>query len=207
MAEPTVLVHACCAACLLGILDAVRRHGRPVVYYDNPNVQPLVEFRRRLKAVQVLADREHLDLVYDDWYDPKAWLRAVPWDRPDRCRACYRLRLNEAARVAAARRIPRFTTTLLVSTHQDHEAVRAAGEAAAAAHGVAFLYEDWRALAEAGHDAARRYDLYRQQYCGCLFSEEARYRETGLHLYKGPGGGSRVPAADAADTPDEGDAS
>ncbi|MBE3069047.1 MAG: epoxyqueuosine reductase QueH [Planctomycetes bacterium] len=189
MTEPTLLVHVCCGVCVAALLEPLRRLGAPVLYFHNPNIQPLIEFRRRLKAAQTLAEREGLDLVADARYDPKAFLRAVPWDRPERCVACYRLRLSATARLAAERGIPAISTTLLASTHQDHAAVRAVGEEEAARQGVAFHYEDWRPLAARGHDEAKRLSLYRQQYCGCLFSEEERFAPTALHLYRGGRGG------------------
>ncbi len=145
---------------------------------------PLLEFRRRLKSIQVLADREGLDLKVDDRYDARAWLRSVPWERPERCLACYRRRLGETARVAAEAGIGAITTTLLASTHQDHEAVRRIGEEAAEARGLTFHHEDWRPLSEAAQREAKHLHLYRQQYCGCLFSEEERFASTTRHLWR-----------------------
>jgi len=184
-----LLVHACCGECAAAILEPLRRSGPFTLYFTNPNIQPLLEFRRRAKSVQVLADAERLDLLLDLRYDPKAFLAAVPWDRPARCEACYRLRLAETARVAAERGFEAITTTLLVSVHQDHEAVRRIGEKEAAARGLRFHYEDWRPLAERGPAEARRRNLYRQQYCGCLFSEQERFAPTRKHVYRGAGGG------------------
>jgi len=180
-----LLVHVCCGECVAAILEPLRRLGPFTLYFHNPNIQPLIEFRRRAKSVQTLADHEGLQVLVDMRYDPKQWLGAVPWDRPDRCLACYRLRLGETARMAAERDFAAVTTTLLASVHQDHDAVRAVGQDEAAARGVAFHYEDWRPLAERGHEEAKRRSLYRQQYCGCLFSEEERFAPTRLHLYRG----------------------
>ena len=186
--NPPLLVHACCAECLAGLLGPLARQGRWAALFYNPNIHPLLEFRRRLKSVQVFADRERIELILDGRYDPKAWLRAVPWDRPERCLACYRRRLEETARVAAERAFGAITTTLLGSIHQDHEAIRRIGEEGAAARGLAFHYEDWRPLAAQGHVEAKRLNLYRQQYCGCLFSEEERFGPTRLHLFRGETG-------------------
>ena len=183
------MVHACCGECAAAILEPLRRYGSFALYFTNVNIQPLLEFRRRAKSVQVLADAERLDLLMDLRYDPKRFLAAVPWDRPERCEACYRVRLAETARVAAERGCEAITTTLLVSVHQDHEAVRRIGEEMAAARGLAFHYEDWRPLAPRGAAEARRRNLYRQQYCGCLFSEQERFGSTHTHVYRGEGGG------------------
>jgi predicted adenine nucleotide alpha hydrolase (AANH) superfamily ATPase len=192
MTEPALLVHACCGPCLAAVLEPLREVGPFAALFYNPNVQPLLEFRRRLKAVQVLADQEKLPLIVDDRYDPKAFLAGVPWDRPERCLACYRLRLGETARVAAARGIPAFTTTLLASTHQDLAAVRRVAAEAAAEAGVRFHDADWRSFAPRGAEEARRRRLYRQAYCGCLFSEQERFARTTKHLYRGEGGGELV---------------
>jgi len=178
MTEPTLLVHACCGPCLAAILDRVRRFGRLAIYFYNPNIHPLLEFRRRAKGVQTLADQERLDLVADDRYDLKGFLRSVPWDRPARCVACWRMRLGRTAEVARERGFSQMTTTLLASEHQDHETIRRIGEETAAERGLVFYYEDWRPLAAQGREEAKRRSLYRQQYCGCIFSEEERFGPT-----------------------------
>jgi len=181
----SLLVHVCCGQCAAAILEPLRRLGPFTLYFHNPNIHPLIEFRRRAKGVQVLAEHERLPCIVDDRYDLKAWLRALPWDRPERCLACWRMRLAQTAATAAERGFAAITTTLLASTHQDHEAVRAIGAEEAARRGVAFHYEDWRSLAARGHEEARRRNIYRQQYCGCIFSEEERFAPTRLHLYRG----------------------
>lgn len=184
-----LLVHSCCGQCAAAVLEPLRRLVPFTLYFYNPNIQPLLEFRRRAKSLQVLAGAERLDLLVDLAYDPKRFLGSVPWDRPDRCEACYRLRLAETARTASERGFGAITTTLLVSVHQDHEAVRRIGTEEAAARGLAFHYEDWRPLAERGPREAKRRSLYRQQYCGCIFSEQERFAPTLRHLYRGEGGG------------------
>ena len=185
-----VLVHVCCAACELALLEPLRRVGRVALHFHNPNIHPLIEFRRRLTAVQVLAERERLELFADDRYGLREFLaRTAPWDRPARCLACWRMRLSETARLAAEKGFEAITTTLLSSSHQDHEAIRRIGEEEAAAKGLAFHYEDFRPLAAKAHEEAKRMNLYRQQYCGCIFSEEERFAPTRLHLHRaGPTG-------------------
>jgi epoxyqueuosine reductase len=165
------------------------------VFFFNPNVHPLLEFRRRLKAVQVLADHERLPLVAAGAYGLESFLDALGPRRsaPDRCRVCYQMRLDAAAAHAAAHAFPRFTSTLLVSPQQDREAICRIGHEAASRHGVTFLDTDWRARHDLGLDLARRRQLYRQQYCGCIFSEADRYRDSAEHLYR-PQSLGRVPA-------------
>ena len=188
-----VLLHICCAPCAIGPLEALHGEGHAVTgLFYNPNIHPLIQFRRRLKAVKVYNEREHLPMIYDEEYGLVRFLDAV--HRPDeaaalqpgvRCECCYRLRLSRAAHVAHERGMDAFTTTLLSSKHQNHEAIRRMGEEMAATHGVTFLYRDLRPLADASHEAARRRHLYLQNYCGCIFSEWERFRDTAQHLYRG----------------------
>jgi len=188
MSEPTLLVHTCCGLCLAALLDPLRRFDRFTVYFFNPNIQPLLEFRRRAKSVHVLAEQQRLDAIVDERYDAKTFLKSVPWDRPQRCLACYRMRLKATAEMAAEKGFSAFTTTLLASGHQDHEAVRRIGREEAAPRGLRFVEEDWRPLAARGHEEAKRRGLYRQQYCGCLFSEQERFEDTQANRYRGPSG-------------------
>ena len=182
------------AAAMSGGVDSsvaamvLRDEGHEVVgCFENPNIHPLIEFRRRLKAQKVLAERVGLEMIYTETYGLREWLEAVRWrstERPERCADCYRLRLERVAALACERGLEAFTTTLLVSRHQNHALVRRIGQQCARARGVPFLYRDWRPLAEPTHEEARRMNLYLQQYCGCVFSEWERYRDTTRHLYR-----------------------
>ena len=188
MANDALLVHTCCAPCLCALLGQLKhRSGGFVAYFSNPNVHPLIEFRRRLKAVQVLADRDALSLIVDADYGLETFLDAVGGQRarPERCRICYRLRLEAAARCAAEHGLGAFTSSLLVSPQQDREAICEVGHAAGDRHGVRFDDTDRRSLHPLGLELATRKQLYRQQYCGCIFSEFERYRHTTRHLYRG----------------------
>ena len=187
---PKILIHACCAHCLgktLAGLAAEPGGCEPVVYWGNPNIHPLIEWRRRLKAVKMLAERAKLPLVADETYGLVEFCRAVHGHEavPERCRRCYALRLGRAAREARAAGCAVFTSTLVTSRHQDPALIRAAGEAAAAAEGVAFLYRDWRE-AEADPELVKM--LYHQSYCGCVFSEYDRFKDTRTHLWPPAGG-------------------
>ena len=196
-ASEPILVHACCAPCLCALLDPLREGGATVsAFFHNPNIHPFLEFRRRLKACQVLADRERLPLVADGAYGLEGFLDAIGSQRarPGRCMACYAMRLEATARCAAERGFPRFTSTLLVSPQQDREAICELGHAAARRHGVAFDDTDRRHLHDAGLERARQLQLYRQQYCGCIFSEHERYRDTPVELYPGARTASAVGA-------------
>ena len=183
-----ILIHACCAHCLGKLLADLKNRpdaGAPVVYWFNPNIHPLIEYRRRLKAVKMLVERAQLPLIADETYGLVEFCRAVHGHEgaPERCARCYALRLERAAAAARAAGCRRFTSTLVTSRHQDHALIRAAGEAAGAAAGVEFLYRDARA-AEADPDLVKM--LYHQQYCGCVFSEYDRFKDTRTHLWPPP---------------------
>jgi predicted adenine nucleotide alpha hydrolase (AANH) superfamily ATPase len=185
-----VLLHICCAPCAILPFERLLEDGHDVLgFWYNPNIHPFVEFRRRLKALKVLQERLPLAVVYDERYGLQQFLNHVEWEGApgERCADCYRLRLERTAREAARRRMEAITTTLLSSRHQDHDLVRRVGEECAAAHGVEFYYADWRPIAEEGHERARAMNLYLQPYCGCMFSEWERFRETSVHVYRGSG--------------------
>jgi predicted adenine nucleotide alpha hydrolase (AANH) superfamily ATPase len=153
----------------------------PTLFWYNPNIHPVTEYRSRRDALIDYAGRVGAALVQRDEYGLRAFLAAVGPEGADRCAHCYRVRIEETARRAAARGYENFSTTLLISPYQDHEALRAAAETAAACHGVAFLYRDFRPLFRAGQRTAREWGLYRQKYCGCIFSEEDRYLPAAKH--------------------------
>ena len=90
--------------------------------------------------------------------------------------------IGRTARYAEEIGAPAFSSTLVCSTHQDHELIRRAGEAAAADAGVEFIYRDLRSRADRGPAIARKMSLYRQQYCGCIFSEYERYKDTNVEI-------------------------
>lgn len=184
-----LLLHTCCAPCTIGPLRALQADGHQVTgCFYNPNVHPLIEFRRRLKAQKLLADRLGLETICEEQYGLWDYLEVVDWRGPGRCEGCYRMRMGRVARLAREGGFEAVTTTLLSSRQQDHELVRRIGEECAEEHGVRFLYCDWRDLSEEGHREARAMGLYMQQYCGCIFSEYERFKDTTKHLYRGPGG-------------------
>ena len=181
-----ILLHACCSTCVLGPYPQLSQEGHEVTgFFYNPNIHPLIEFRRRLKALKILQERLPLPVIYEEQYGLREWLDRVYWRDAGRCSSCYRLRLRRTARQARERRIEAFTTTLLASTHQDHDLVRRIGTECAEAEGVEFLYRDWRGLAEESRRRAAELRLYLQQYCGCILSEYERFKDTTLQLYRG----------------------
>ena len=173
-----VLLHICCAPCSVRCIDTLRSEGiEPVGYWYNPNIHPYTEYRNRKETLIAHAAAVGLRLEINNAYALRPFLRAVYPDFANRCETCYRLRLDETARYAAEHGFEAFTTTLLISPYQNHELIVHVAEEAAQKHGVSFLYRDFRPSFREGQEFAREQSYYMQKYCGCIFSEEERYRK------------------------------
>lgn len=171
-----LLLHICCGPCSIASWKAFEEGGYRVRgFFFNPNIHPYREFEKRKKTLHRLAEEEGRDLLWDDRYLLEEFLRAVASCEEERCLTCYRMRLGETARRAAAEGIRCFSTTLLISPYQQHERVKETGEELAREHGLEFVYHDLRPLFRQSMDEARQRGLYRQGYCGCIYSEKDRY--------------------------------
>lgn len=175
------LLHICCAPCSIRCIETLREEQiEPTGYWYNPNIHPYTEYRARKTTLIDYAATIDMKLIVDNTYGLRPFIRAVYPDFADRCGACYRMRLDAAARYAAENGFESFSTTLLISPYQNHELLKTVGEEVAAAHGIRFLYRDFRPFFREGQDKAAALGLYRQKYCGCIFSEEERYRKKHL---------------------------
>jgi hypothetical protein len=171
-----ILLHICCGPCTAYPLRVLRAEGHLVRgYFHNPNIHPYQEFQRRLGALEEFGRRQELPIDYDRRYGLKEYLRQVVFNEDQRCRLCYRMRLVEVVRKAKEVGADAFSTTLLYSRYQQHAVIRAMGEELAAAHGIAFYYRDFRVGWQEGIDRTVAMGLYRQPYCGCIYSEQERY--------------------------------
>ena len=182
-----LLLHACCGPCSLEPTRFLANEGHDItIAYMNSNIHPASEYDRRLSTLRAWADRENLPVV-EGPYDVRAWEGCVGTvasdtyaSREDRCRACYRMRLEEAARYASEHGFDGVSTTLTVSPHQYTDIIREELKRAAGAHGIASLFEDFRPLYDEATRRSRELGMYRQNYCGCRISQaeaEAERRE------------------------------
>ncbi len=187
----TILLHACCGPCSIMCIEALREEGFEVTgYFANPNIHPVSEYFRRREAMEQVAARLDLPMIWqDDVYNVPGWIGAVHdmgiADNHEyaRCRYCYETRLALTCAVASGRGFDAFTTSLLYSRHQQHEAIREIGESVSASgdyaaengHRASFLYRDFRPYWQAGIDRSKEWGLYRQNYCACVFSEYERF--------------------------------
>ena len=181
MKTGTVLVHCCCAHCAAYTIAHWRQQGYDVsAYWYNPNIHPYLEHQNRLEAMQSLAKELDVPLFIEEGYDVVDYFRQVSGNEADRCRYCFRMRLGKTADKAAELGIDAFTSTLLISPHQKHELLLEIGSEKAQETGVQFLYADLRKRYSDSRHITKPMELYRQQYCGCLYSEYERY--TGITI-------------------------
>jgi len=171
-----ILLHTCCANCAIFPLKRLREaHIEVFGFFYNPNIHPFQEYRRRLEAAASFFRSQEVRLIVHDEYDLEGFLRGVVFREEDRCSYCYFRRLETTARRAKKSRLDAFTTTLLHSRHQNHELIKATGESLGRRYGIPFYYEDFRLGWKEGIEESKKMGLYRQQYCGCIYSEKERY--------------------------------
>jgi epoxyqueuosine reductase len=171
-----ILLHVCCANCSIYPVKVLREQNHQITgFFFNHNIHPFQEFQRRLDAVKEYAAKVELPMLYCEDYFLEEFLAQVAHDPQQRCNYCYVSRLEETARVAAEQGFDGFTSSLLYSRYQKHDTIRLAGEALAEKYGLQFFYADYRNGWQEGIRVSKEMGLYRQQYCGCIYSEKERY--------------------------------
>ena len=172
----SVLVHCCCAHCAAYTVDYWRQQEYEVsALWYNPNVHSYMEHQHRLEAMESLAQEVNLTLIITEGYDIIDYFRQVAGHESQRCQYCFRLRLLKTAETAYQRGFNAFTTSLLISPHQRHDLLREIGNEISEEKGIDFLYADLRKRYSNSRHMTKGLNLYRQQYCGCVYSEWERY--------------------------------
>ena len=185
-----ILLHMCCGPCSCYPVKKLRAENfEPTGFFFNPNIHPYQEWRKRLSAARDFAEKISMPLNVVNHYGLREFLtKTFPVVEEiggndtlksdgfhNRCKICYAWRLNETARFAAENNFEMFTSTLFYSIHQNHELMKKIAESSAKNFGVKFFYEDFRAGWDEGIAISKELELYRQNYCGCIFSEEERF--------------------------------
>jgi len=171
-----IFLHICCANCAIYPLERISERGDEVVgYFFNPNIHPYQEYQKRLESMRQYSERVGLKVTYRDEYLLEEFLRNVSQRPEERCQYCYSIRLEATAREAKKNLFDQFSTTLLQSTHQNHQLIKETGERLAKEVGIPFYYEDFRQGWRKGVEVSKEMGLYRQQYCGCIYSEKERF--------------------------------
>jgi len=175
-----LLLHTCCAPCIIHPFRELYKKEFDSVagFFYNPNIHPYTEYVRRKDALEEYSKRRGIPVVFHK-YDMENFLRHISGNEQfgARCRICWRIRLEETAAFAAKERFDFFTTTLLVSPYQNQEDIKRIGLDLEKRFDVQFYYKDFRGGFKSAQLEAKDEGLYRQKYCGCIFSERERYKK------------------------------
>ncbi len=190
-----ILLHICCAPCTIYPLQVLREEGGKVSgVFTNPNIHPYREYRKRLETLEMYASQEKLPVIWEEAYPIEEFLRQVAFREEERCRYCYTLRLTQTAQLAKRGLFDAFTTTLLYSRFQKHDLIRSIAENVAVKQGIPFLYRDFRRGWSEGVRISKEIGMYRQAYCGCVYSEKERfYRPSRMSLGREASTGQAAP--------------
>lgn len=174
--NPELLLHICCGPDATTAFERLHPEFKVTGYFHNPNIHPESEYCKRLAAVETVSSRMGFPLQ-EAPYQPDAWRRAVCGlerepEKGRRCQACFLYNLRATAAKATELGMPHFTTSLTVSPHKNAADVFAAGEQAGREHGVAFVAADFKKRDgfRRSLELSNRFGLYRQNYCGCMYS-------------------------------------
>lgn len=183
-ATPKLLLHSCCAPCSSYVLEYLSQYFEITVFYFNPNIYPEEEFFKRIdeqkRLISLLPTKNPVHFI-DKGYQSERFYAAVKGlehirEGGERCFACYRLRLEEAARLAAEMGFDFFTTTLSISPYKNATKLNEIGEELEKIYGVRHLTSDFKKKNgyKRSTELSKEYGMYRQNYCGCVFSMHER---------------------------------
>jgi len=145
------------------------------MYYHRDNIHPYTECQKREKSAIQLSQIDRFPLIIQEGYNLSGFLKEMTAHENDRCSKCYERRLWATANVAKSHNCDSFSTTLLYSKYQNHERIISVAQKISQETGLDFYYEDFRIGWEEGIQRSKELNLYRQSYCGCIYSEKERY--------------------------------
>lgn len=179
-------MHICCSNCSIYPLEFFLTKGIDVTgFWFNPNIHPYTEYSLRLDSLKKLQRLWNLDIEYNEDYQLDDFLKSVVGKGVLRCEVCYSKRLEETAATAMKMGTGGFTTSLLASPYQKFDMIIKIGEEIGRRQGVPFVYEDLRQGWGISRGLATEFGLYRQKYCGCIYSEMERYAMKGKRAGSG----------------------
>lgn len=178
---PTLLLHACCAPCSSAVLERLGDIFEITIFYYNPNITEEEEYEKRLaeihRFVSVFSTKYPIHIL-DGRYDPKKFFEMSRGlenekERGKRCYQCYLLRLEETAKLAKKKGFDYFTTTLTLSPYKNCHWINEIGQNLEKKYHITYLYSDFKKKSgyQRSIELSRQYDLYRQDYCGCIYSK------------------------------------
>jgi predicted adenine nucleotide alpha hydrolase (AANH) superfamily ATPase len=187
--RPRLLLHVCCAPCSSYVLEYLSRYFSITLLFYNPNISPRNEYDLRLEELYRLTKdmglSEDVSFVECD-YEPERFyeiakgLESLP-EGGERCKKCYELRLSKSAQVAAHLGFDYFTTTLSISPYKNAEWLNDIGKAQGELYGIKYLFSDFKKRNgyKRSCELSQKYGLYRQDYCGCIYSKVERDKQNG----------------------------
>ena len=185
--RPKLLIHSCCAPCSSYVMEYLSHYFEITIYYFNPNIYPEQEYIRRVEEQQRLIEEMNLSskvhFIQGD-FNPNTFYEAVNGmeqepEGGDRCFICYELRLREAAVLASKLGFDYFTTTLSISPHKNAQKLNEIGNSLSKEYGVEYLPSDFKKKNgyKRSIELSKEYNLYRQDYCGCVYSFRNRSQD------------------------------
>ncbi len=180
-----LLLHICCAPCAIHPFEELKEFDAITGFFYNPNIHPYTEYINRKKALEDYSRNRKFPVIFHK-YDFENYFRRVSGNEEfgARCGVCWQMRLEETALFGVQNGYNSFTTTLLVSPYQNQEKIKDMGEDLAKKYNISFFYRDFRDGFREAQDKARNENLYRQKYCGCIFSERERYEKNQISKIK-----------------------
>ncbi len=171
-----ILLHTCCAPCLVVPWADLRSEGHEVTaFFYNPNIHPYSEYLRRLDALQSYTKDKGISvLIGDESHEMEEWFRRTAFREHHRCEACFDLRIRKTIEMAKFKGYDAFSSTLFYSRFQKHEMLKEVCETLSVEMAMPVYYRDWRTRWNEGVKQYRITGLYRQKYCGCIYSEKER---------------------------------
>jgi predicted adenine nucleotide alpha hydrolase (AANH) superfamily ATPase len=170
-----LLVHVCCAPCFIAPYEHLKEEFEVYGFWYNHNIHPYLEYQKRHETWKQFANENNIKTIDKDEYKLEEFLQKASFREKERCNFCYYDRLKYAAIVAKNGNFQKFTTTLLYSKFQNHNLIRDIGNSLATEYGLEFFYQDFREYWKEGIELSKQKNMYRQQYCGCIYSEKERY--------------------------------
>lgn len=181
---PKLLLHACCAPCSSYVIETLSEFFEITIYYYNPNIYPEKEYYRRmdeLKAfLKIYKTKNKVNFIKEN-YDTNEYYKNVKGleklgERSKRCYECYKFRMDKAAKYAKENNFDYFTTTLSISPYKDSKWINEIGNMLENKYAISYLYSDFKKNDgyKRSLELSRKYNLYRQDYCGCVYSKEER---------------------------------
>lgn len=182
--KPTLLLHCCCAPCSTYVLEYLSKYFKITIFYYNPNITDSDEYYKRVNEIKKFIFKQPFNCEYDfieGKYVPELFFKISDGlenekEGGDRCTRCYYMRLKQTAIFAKENNFDYFTTTLTISPYKNADKLNRIGEVLEKKYGVRYLYSDFKKKNgyKRSIELSKEYNLYRQDYCGCIYSKRER---------------------------------